>query len=112
MIGGGKVMKLLKIENSCGYYRKEDGSYQPIDKINKEDLLMLVNWTLDEDEVESDGYDESLVKNHAHQIIYKSIARKLLSLKERKQEFIDESARLFLEDYERYQSHDAIDVEA
>ena len=106
MIGGGRAMKLLKIDNHCGYYRKENGSYQSIDEINKEDLLTLVNWTLDEDEVELEDYDESLVKNHAHQIIYKSIARKLISLKERKQEFIDESARLFLEDYERYQSQD------
>ena len=102
MKAGGKVMKLLKIENNCGSYRKEAGEYSPIDKITKEELLVLVNWTLKEDEVEFDEYDENAIKNHAHQIIYKSIARKLQSLRERKQEFIDESARLYLEDYEKY----------
>lgn len=95
-------MKLLKIENNCGSYRKESGEYSPIDKITKEELLVLVNWTLEEDEIELDGYDENAIKNHAHQIIYKSIARKLQSLKERRQEFIDESARLYLEDYDKY----------
>lgn len=95
-------MKLLKIENNCGFYRKESGEYSPIDKITKEELLVLVNWTLDEDEVEFAEYDESTIKNHAHQIIYKSIARKLQSLRQRRQEFIDESARLYLDDYEKY----------
>jgi len=95
-------MKLLKIENNSGTYRKESGEHCPIDKITKEELLVLVNWTLNEDEVEIDEYDEDAIKNHAHQIIYKSIARKLHSLRQRRQEFIDESARLYLEDYEKY----------
>ena len=95
-------MKLLKIDNNCGHYRKESGEYCPIDKITKEDLLVLVNWTLNEDEVAFDDYDEDSIKNHAHQIIYKSIVRKLQSLRRRRQEFIDESARLYLEDYEKY----------
>lgn len=99
---GGKAMKLLKIDNNCGHYRKEAGDYNPIDKISKEELLVLVNWTLNEDVVEFDEYDENAIKNHAHRIIYKSITRKLQSLRERRQEFIDESARLYLEDYERY----------
>lgn len=95
-------MKLLKIDNNCGRYRKESGEYCQIDKITKEDLLVLVNWTLNEDEVAFDDYDEDSIKNHAHQIIYKSIVRKLQSLRQRRQEFIDESARLYLEDYEKY----------
>lgn len=102
MKAGGKAMKLLKIDNNCGHYRKKASDYSPIDKISKEELMALVNWTLKEDVVEFDEYDENAIKNHAHQIIYKSIARKLLSLRERRQEFIDESARLYLEDYERY----------
>lgn len=97
-------MKLLKIENNCGHFRAESGDYEPIDKIAKDDLLRLVNLTLGEDEVEFDEYDENLVKNHAHQVIYKSVVRKLNSLRERRQEFTDEAARLFLEDYERYKA--------
>ena len=97
-------MKLLKIENNCGYFLAENGSYDPIDKTSKEDLLGLVNATLAKDEVLFDEYDEELVKNHAHQVIYKSVVRKLSSLKERGQEFTDEAARLYLEDYERYKA--------
>lgn len=97
-------MKLLKIENSGGHFRLESGEYNSIDNISKDDLLRLVNATLSEDGVEFDAYDENAIKNHAHQVIYKSIIRKLLSLRERRQEFVDESARLFLEDYEKYRS--------
>ena len=104
-------MKLLKIDSNCGHYLKETGNYNPIDKISKEDLLTLVNFTLNEEEVEFDGYDDNSIKNHAHQIIYKSIFRKLQSLSERRQEFVDESARLYLEDYERYREQKVGDVD-
>ena len=95
-------MKLLKIENSSGFFRLESGKYDPIDKISKDDLLQLVNITLSDEDVEFDAYDESMIQNHAHQVIYKSVVRKLQSLRERKQEFFDESARLYLEEYEKY----------
>ena len=97
-------MKLLKIENSCGHFRLESGDFSPVDKISKDDLLRLVNLTLSEEEVEFDAYDESMIQNHAHQVIYKSVIRKLQSLLQRKQEFVDESARLYLEDYEKYKT--------
>jgi SAM-dependent MidA family methyltransferase len=102
MSTGGKGMKLLKVNDNCGHYRDDNGNYSPIDKIGKEDLLRLVNWTLHEKVVEFDDYDEKAIKNQAHQIIYKSIVQKLRTLRDRRKEFIDESARLFLEDYEKY----------
>lgn len=105
-------MKLLKVENSCGYFRLESGDFSLVDKISKDDLLRLVNETLSEKDVEFDAYDESMIQNHAHQVIYKSVVRKLQSLRERKQEFVDESARLYLEDYEKYKAVPVIsDVE-
>ena len=97
-------MKLLKIENGCGYFCLENGDYSPVDKISKDDLLRLVNASLSEEDVGFDAYDESKIQNHAHQVIYKSVVRKLQSLRERKQEFVDESARLYLEDYEKYKT--------
>jgi hypothetical protein len=97
-------MKLLKIDESCGHYRNEEGGYSPIDKIGKEDLLRLVHWTLHEKLVSFDTYDEKTIKNQAHQIIYKSIIQKLSDLKNRRQEFLDESARLFLQEYEKYRA--------
>lgn len=94
-------MKLLKIEDNLGHYLVDTDQYNPVDKITKEDLLRLVNVTLQED-VEFDEYDENAIKNQAHQIVYKSIIEKLRSLRDRKQGFIDESERLFLKEYEKY----------
>ena len=103
MTAGGKDMKLLSIENNLGLYLGESGQYNPVDKITKEDLLRLVNLTLRED-VLFDEYDENAIKNQAHQIVYKSIFEKLRGLGDRKQEFIDESERLYLPDYEKYKA--------
>jgi hypothetical protein len=94
-------MKLLKIESDRGYYLDAQGEFASIDKITKEDLLRLVDLTLT-NEAEFDQYSNETIKNPAHQILYKSICEKLDGLKARKQEFIDESARLYLEEYERY----------
>jgi hypothetical protein len=97
-------MKLLKISDNCGYYWDEKGSYSPIEKIGKEDLLRLVNLTLHEDEVTFDDYDEKALKNQAHQIIYRGVFQKLSALRSRRQEFLDESARLFLDEYQKYRA--------
>ncbi len=94
-------MKLLKIENNLGYFYKVSDDYDSMDKITKDDLLKLVDLTLSED-VEFDEYSEDDIKNHAHQIVYKNIFEKLQNLNRRKQEFIDESERLFLQEYEKY----------
>lgn len=94
-------MKLLKIDNRLGHFLGESGDYVPIDKITKDHLLRLVNLTL-ANNVEFDEYDEGQIQNQAHQIVYKSIYEKLHGLRERRQEFMDESERLYLQDYEKY----------
>ena len=101
MKDGGLTMKLLKADSDQGLFLSEDGNYHVIDQITKEDLLRLVRSVLNDD-VEFDEYDEEAIKNQAHQVVYKSIYRNFQSLKERRQEFIDESERLYLEDYKRY----------
>jgi hypothetical protein len=95
-------MKLLSINDSGASFRGKEGALVPIDKLTKEDLMQLVSWTLDEETVEYDAYDESRIKNQAHQIVYKSVVQKLKDLRERRKEFRDESSRLFLKEYERY----------
>lgn len=95
-------MKLLRVSDNVGQFLAANGDYSLIDKIGKDDLLRLVDRTLHEDEVELDPYDDQAIKNQAHQVIYKSIFLKLTDLRKRRQEFIDESARLFLDEYERY----------
>src|SRR5437868_6132145 len=102
MRAGGRRMKLLSVKDNGGHFLDVKGDYKPIDKIAKEDLLQLVNWTLHEDAVEFDDYDEQSIKHHAHQIIYKSVHQKLRALRSRRKEFIDESARTFLDAYEQY----------
>ena len=97
----GVAMKLLKIDNNLGHFLDKSGKFQPIDRITKEDLLSLVDSTLNE-EVEFDEYNEEEIRNQAHQIVYKSIHEKLRGLRDRKQEFIDESERLYLTEYEKY----------
>ncbi len=94
-------MKLLKIDSNCGHFLTESGSYEAIDKITKDDLLRMVNIILVGDAV-FDEYDEDLIKNQAHQVVYKSLYDNLLSLQRRKAEFIDESERMYLDDYKRY----------
>ncbi len=101
MAKGGRGMKLLKIENNQGFFLKEQSDYAPIDKITKDDLLRLVDLTL-EDEACFDEFSEENVKNQAHQIIYKNIYEKLNGLKERRKEFMDKSDRLYLQEYEKY----------
>ncbi|WP_206169083.1 hypothetical protein [Variovorax sp. 679] len=85
-----------------GQFLAANGDYISIDKIDKDSLLRLVDRTLHEEAVELDVYDDQAIKNQAHQVIYKSIYQKLVDLQKRRQEFIDESARLFLDEYERY----------
>ncbi len=94
-------MKILKIDNSQGYYLLDQGEYAPVDKITKDDLLRLVGLTLGS-EVDFDEFTDEKLKNQAHQIIYKSLYEKLSGLKERRDEFKDESDRLYLQEYERY----------
>ena len=95
-------MKLLRVDSNQGHFRSKSGKYKAIDTIAKEDLLQLVTWTLHEDEVEFDTYDEKAIKNQAQQIVYKSVDQKLRTLRGRRQEFIDESERAYLKEYEKY----------
>ncbi len=98
---GVDIMKILKIEKKLGYYSVDGITYETIDKINKEILLELVNLAL-ENEIYIDQYNEELLKNQAHQIIYKNISEKIEDLNQRKDDFKDQSERLFLTEYEKY----------
>jgi hypothetical protein len=95
-------MKLLRIADSAGEFLDADGTFRAMDKIAKENLLWLLDKCLMERDVEFDPYDEKSLKNQAHQVIYKSVLQKLKEIRSRRREFVDESARLFLDDYQRY----------
>jgi hypothetical protein len=97
-------MKLLRIADSQGQFLAATGSYVGIDRITKEDLLRLVGLAIDEEAAELDEFDSEAIKNQAHKVIYKSVALKLTDLRKRRKQFIDEAARLFLEEYESYRT--------
>lgn len=100
---GEAGMKVLKIENNQGHFLTEENGYETVDKIDKVILLRLVNLAL-EDDFEIDEYDEDELKNQAHQIIYKNISVKLNDLHQKRNQFRDESERLYLDEYEKYKA--------
>jgi hypothetical protein len=97
-------MKTLKIENSQGYFLTEENNYETVDKIDKTILVRLVNLAL-KDDFEIDVYNETNLRNQAHQIIYKSISAKLNELHQKREQFVDESESLYKEEYEKYKNN-------
>lgn len=95
-------MKLLKIESSKGSFLDQNGNYTSLENITKDDVLRLSRLVISEENIDLDIFDESIVQNQAHQIIYKSISNKLLDLKNRKNEFHDEIKRTFKNIQEKY----------
>ncbi len=100
---GKACMKILKIDGAkAHFYCLITNDWKAIDSITKDDLLRLVNHLVD-NEVEMDVYDESLIGNPAHQIIYKSLYEKLVSLNNNKKKFKDESEREYLTEIQKYE---------
>ncbi len=100
---GGWGMKILKIEGGNGYFRISDNDdWKPIDEIDKDGLMKLLNRFLASD-IEMDNYDEKSLSNQAQQIIYKSISEKFSNLQENKSNFKDVSDRMYLSAIHKYQ---------
>lgn len=74
-----KPIKILKINDGKGYYLDKNGNYVEVDKVDRDSLLYLINLVINS-EVEIETYDESLILNKVHQIIYKEISQKILTL--------------------------------
>lgn len=98
-------MKYLKINDNKGYYLKlnegENNNWIEVDKINKDDLMNLINKALEPD-FEMDEYKEEDLGNKAHQIIYRNIHEKFLNLIKEKDRFKDESSSLYRDAIEKY----------
>ena len=98
-------MKYLKIEDNKGYFIKDKTSpavWTEIDQIEKDDLLNLLDIATNED-FELDAFDETILGNKAHQIIYKHIAEKFTTFLSNKSRFKDEADNLFKTALEKYQ---------
>lgn len=97
-------MKILKIEDNKGFYNSsDDEDWKPVDEIDKDGLMKLLNLYLEKD-VEMDTLEEHSLSNQAQKIVYRSIFDKLDSLKENKSKFRDESDRIYLSAIEKYSS--------
>lgn len=104
-----KVMKYLKIDDNKGYFLQQKDTtteWVEIDRINKENLLLLLNSAISED-FEMDVYDEAALANKAHQIIYKSIFEKFTDLVAMKSKFKDESESYYKEALEKYGANES-----
>ncbi|WP_417860272.1 hypothetical protein [Winogradskyella sediminis] len=98
-------MKFLKINDNRAFFLKdkaEPENWTEIDKIEKEDLMKLLDFAIQED-FEMDVYDENILANKAHQIIYKSIYEKLNTFLNKKDRFKDETEAIYKEALEKYQ---------
>ncbi len=99
------LMKYLKIDNNKAFFIKENNAQQqvwlPIDEIGKEDLLALLNSAIAND-FEMDEYNEDLLGNKAHQIIYKNLHDKFTDLLNNKTRFKEESEGLYKAAFAKY----------
>lgn len=101
MKNGARPMKILKIENGCGYYLSSLDGWEKIDEIGKDGLLNLLDRFLEED-VEMDTPDENNLQNDVHKIVYSHIFQKLSALAESKSSFKDDSERLYFDEINKY----------
>lgn len=94
-------MIYLKIENNVGKFYK-DGTYETIDKMANDDLWRLANSVMNDDDFQMNVYDEALLPNKAHRIIYKHVYELLTSLQERKEQYKNESELMYKTAYDAY----------
>jgi len=94
-------MIYLKIEHNVGKFYKE-GTYITIDKMVKGDLWRLANAVMNDDDFQMDAYNEALLPNKAHQIIYKHVYELLTSLQERKEQYKNECELMYKTAYDAY----------
>lgn len=99
-------MKFLTIENGQAQYTVDPTvpASKKIDQISKEDLLKLLDLCMKEDEFEMDAFDDILLKNKAHQIIYKNIFQKLEELRKQRIRFSDEMTVMYRTAINKYKA--------
>lgn len=94
-------MKYLKIEDNKGLYQTGSNDWVEIDKISKDDLLILLDKAVDTD-FEMDEFVPENVANKAHSIIYKHLYSKFSELVNNKNRFKDESEQMYKTAIDKY----------
>lgn len=100
-------MKYLEIDHGRVFFSFDESGKdrKPIDLITKDDLLKLIQCALDDGKFEMDAYNDALVQNAAHKVIYKNVYQKLDDLLKHRVSFNDERAGLYRAAINAY-SHD------
>lgn len=98
---GKTFMKHLKIENRKAYFKKGE-NWMVVTDMTKEDLLNLAHAAIEEEDFETDAYDEALLPNPAHKIIYEQINGQLMELHNRRAAFQEEVRNIYKEAYNKY----------
>jgi len=98
------LMKYLKINANKGFYRLDatQDVWSNLDQINKDHLLTLLKIASSE-AFEMDEYKDELLKNPAHNIIYKNIYGKFIDLLSNKTRFQDSVEATYKQAIEKYQ---------
>lgn len=96
-------MKYLKIDNNKGYYNIDTAveNWTEIDQINKDHLLSLLKIASVEN-FEMDEYEDALLQNPAHNIIYKNIHRKFKDFSVNKTRFQDSVDAMYKQAIDKY----------
>lgn len=100
-------MKILKIKSDKGYFSLDNENWVPIDEISKESLLSLLNLIIEND-VEIDEYNEELIRNPAHRIIYENIYKNFEPILNNKSTFEDDCDNLYKDAFMKYQEEASI----
>ena len=93
-------MKYLIIKDNKGYYLRNEKEVE-IDKINKDDLLELLN-TAESQDFDMDECTEENLENKAHYIIYKNIYNKFSEFLKNKSRFKDDVENLHKDAIDKY----------
>lgn len=94
-------MKYLKIDNGIGKCFV-DTDYVAIDQLTREILWELILKAVKEEDFEMDAYEENLIKNKAHQIIYRHIYTQLKSVHDNRVDLINQSKMLYKDAIDKY----------
>ena len=99
-------MKYLKIENNKGFYSLKKDENKEIDKINKDDLMFLLESAVADDGFEMDPYEDDKLGNKAHQIIYKHLYEKFNEFLQNRDRFKEKVSALYKEAFDKYSIKD------
>lgn len=94
-------MKLLKCDNNTCYLNV-NGKDKKITEINKEDILDVLEYIYNNEDIEMEEYNEKKIKNEAERIIYENLYSKFKDFNENKQTLKGEIEGIFKELEDKY----------